>query len=176
MVRDEAYLTASEALRNAVKHAGARRVTVTIHSQLGQLRLTVRDDGKGIDAETMARPAEGHFGPPGMRERAAIVKGDRDVERARRRTEIELRVPGENGVPPDEAVVSVANTRFEAAGAPSRRRPAAFAWPTPLIQVRNASSRGLRDALPRFGIRGASLRMRRQERTHHVHRRRNARE
>ena len=36
--------------------------------------------GKGIDAETMARQqAAGHFGLPGMRERAAIVKGRLDV-------------------------------------------------------------------------------------------------
>ena len=84
---------------------------------------------------------------------------------------------GENGVPRDEAVVSVANTRFEAAGSPIEA-PAGRHWrgQRPPIQVRDASSRGLRDALPRFGIRGASLRMRRQERTHHVHRRRNARE
>ncbi len=37
----------------------------------------------------------GHFGLPGMRERAAIVKGQLDVRSARGGgTEIELRVPG----------------------------------------------------------------------------------
>jgi hypothetical protein len=46
----------------------------------------------------------------------------------------------------------------------------------PPVQARDPSSRGLRDALPRFGIRGASFRMLRQERTYHVHSCRIARE
>jgi signal transduction histidine kinase len=95
MVRDEAYQIAGEALRNAVRHAGARRVTVTIHYEPRQLRLTVRDDGRGIDPETIARQqVEGHFGLPGLRERAAIVNGRLDLRSERGAgTEIELRIP-----------------------------------------------------------------------------------
>jgi signal transduction histidine kinase len=95
VVREEAYRIAGEALRNAVKHARARRITVTIHYEARQLRLTIRDDGKGIDTETMARQVQGHFGLPGMRERAMIVNGQVDVRSERGAgTEIELRVPG----------------------------------------------------------------------------------
>jgi signal transduction histidine kinase len=95
VVRDEAYQIAGEALRNAVKHAGARHVTVTIHYESRQLRLTVRDDGKGIAAEMLARQrVDGHFGLRGMRERAAIVKGRLEVRGViGRGTQIELRVP-----------------------------------------------------------------------------------
>jgi signal transduction histidine kinase/ligand-binding sensor domain-containing protein len=95
VVRDEAYQIAGEALRNAVKHAGARRIAVTIHYESQALRLTVGDDGKGIDAETLARQQAGdHFGVSGMRERAAIVKGRLEVRRAiGGGTLIELRVP-----------------------------------------------------------------------------------
>jgi signal transduction histidine kinase len=95
VVRDEAFRIAGEALRNAVKHAQARHVVITIHYEAWQLRLAVHDDGKGIDAETMARQqAAGHFGLPGMRERAAIVKGQLEVRSAiGAGTEIELRVP-----------------------------------------------------------------------------------
>jgi len=94
-VRDEAYRIAAEALRSAVKHARARHVTVTLHYEPRQFRLVVRDDGKGIDAETLARQqVTGHFGLPGMRERAAIVKGQLEVRSAPGAgTEIELRVP-----------------------------------------------------------------------------------
>jgi nitrate/nitrite-specific signal transduction histidine kinase len=55
----------------------------------------VHDDGQGIDTETMRRQqAAGHFGLPGMRERAAIVKGQLDVRSVPGvGTEIELRVP-----------------------------------------------------------------------------------
>jgi signal transduction histidine kinase len=96
VVRDEAYQIAGEALRNAIKHAHAQHIAVTIHYEPRQLRLTIRDDGTGIDAETLARQqAEGHFGLPGMRERAAIVNGQLEVRSERGAgTEIELRVPG----------------------------------------------------------------------------------
>jgi signal transduction histidine kinase len=96
VVREEAFRIAGEALRNAIKHAHAQHLAVTIHYERRQLRLVIRDDGKGIDAETMARQqVEGHFGLPGMRERAAIVKGQLDVRSERGAgTEIELRVPG----------------------------------------------------------------------------------
>ncbi len=61
----------------------------------------------------MARQeAAGHFGLPGMRERAAIVNGQLDVRSERGAgTEIELARTGENGVPrAGGLVVSVANT------------------------------------------------------------------
>jgi signal transduction histidine kinase len=95
IVREEAFRIASEALRNAIKHAHAQHIGVTIYYERRQLRVVIRDDGKGIDAETMARQqVASHFGLPGMRERAAIVKGQLDVRsEAGAGTEIELRVP-----------------------------------------------------------------------------------
>jgi signal transduction histidine kinase len=96
VVREEAYRIAAEALRNAVKHARARQLTVTIHYEPRQFRLTVRDDGKGMNEQTMQRqqPAA-HFGLPGMRERAAIVGGRLEVRsQIASGTEIELRVRG----------------------------------------------------------------------------------
>jgi signal transduction histidine kinase len=96
VVREEAYRIAGEALRNAVKHAQARRITVTIHYEARQLRLTVRDDGKGMDEETRQRQqTAGHFGLRGMRERATFVRGRLEVRTAiGSGSEIELRVPG----------------------------------------------------------------------------------
>jgi signal transduction histidine kinase len=95
LVRDEAYRIGSEALRNAVKHAAAQRVTVTIYYEPRQFRLTVHDDGKGLDVETMAQQqTPGHFGLPGMRERASIVKGRFEVRSVPGAgTEIEVSVP-----------------------------------------------------------------------------------
>ena len=95
VVREEAYRIGGEALRNAFKHAQARHITVTIHYEARQFRLTVRDDGKGMDAETTRRQqVAGHFGLPGMHERAAIVGGRFDVRTALGSgTEIELCVP-----------------------------------------------------------------------------------
>ena len=58
--------------------------------------MSVRDDGHGMEEETMRRqPPPGHFGLPGMRERAAIVGGRLEVRSAiGSGTEIELRIPG----------------------------------------------------------------------------------
>ena len=95
VVREETFRIAGEALRNAVTHAQARRITVTIHYEPRQLRLTVHDDGRGMDEDTIRRQQRpGHFGLPGMHERAAIVRGRLEVRSAiGSGTAIELRVP-----------------------------------------------------------------------------------
>ena len=86
VVRDEAYRIAGEALRNAFRHAQARRITVEIRYDKRQFRLRVRDDGKGIDEEILRRQPAGHFGLHGMRERAEIVGGQTGgLEQARLR-------------------------------------------------------------------------------------------
>jgi PAS domain S-box-containing protein len=96
VVRDEAYHIAGEALRNAFRHAQARRITVEILYDQRQFRLRVRDDGKGIDEETARRAAAaGHFGLHGMRERAEIVGGQLEIRsRIDSGTEVELSIPG----------------------------------------------------------------------------------
>ena len=95
VVRDEAYRIAGEALRNAFRHAHARRITVEILYDRRQFRLRVRDDGKGIDEEILRRQPADHFGLHGMRERAEVVGGRLEV-RSRRDsgTEVELSIPG----------------------------------------------------------------------------------
>jgi signal transduction histidine kinase len=96
-VRDADYRNAGEAMRNAFRHAQARRITVEIRYGEGQFRLRVRDDGKGLDEETVGRAAAaGHFGLPGMRERAESVGGRLEVRsRIDSGTEVELSIPGE---------------------------------------------------------------------------------
>jgi signal transduction histidine kinase len=96
VVRDEAYRIAGEALRNAFRHAQARRIAVEIEYDKRQFRLRVRDDGKGIDEERVRRAASaGHFGLPGMRERAENVGGRLEVRsRLDSGTEVELSIAG----------------------------------------------------------------------------------
>ena len=48
ILRDEVYRIAGEALRNAFRHAQARQIEVEIRYDEHQLRLRVRDDGKGM--------------------------------------------------------------------------------------------------------------------------------
>jgi signal transduction histidine kinase/ligand-binding sensor domain-containing protein len=92
IVRDETFRIAGEALRNALRHARALRIEVEIVYDRQQLRLRVRDDGKGIDPR-LELP-HGHFGLVGMRERAAVIGGRLTVWSALDAgTEIELTVP-----------------------------------------------------------------------------------
>jgi signal transduction histidine kinase len=72
VVMEETYLIAREALTNAFRHAAACRIEIEVAYGMRQLRIRVRDDGIGIDAEVLARGGvPGHWGMSGMRERAA---------------------------------------------------------------------------------------------------------
>ncbi len=95
MVRDEVYRIACEALRNAVRHAQARKIAVAIQYDEPRFRLRVRDDGRGISEETVERQARvGHFGLPGMRERAEIIGGHVDIwSKLGSGTAVDLSVP-----------------------------------------------------------------------------------
>jgi signal transduction histidine kinase len=96
IVRDEVYRMVLEALRNAFKHAQAKRIEVEIRYDSREFRLRVRDDGKGIDAEILARQGRsGHYGLPGMHERAKLVGGKLAIwSEIESGAEIELTIPG----------------------------------------------------------------------------------
>jgi len=94
VVRDDVYRIAAEALRNAFRHAHARCVEVEIRYDDRQFTLRVRDDGKGIDPAVIEQHEAGHFGLPGMRERAVLVDGHLDVWSEKGvGTEVELTIP-----------------------------------------------------------------------------------
>jgi signal transduction histidine kinase len=95
LVRDEIYRIAAEALRNAFRHAGAERIEVEIRYDPRQLRMRVRDDGRGIDPKILGEGGRpGHHGLPGMTERAKILGGKLAVWSKRDSgTELELTVP-----------------------------------------------------------------------------------
>ncbi len=103
IVRDEVFRIAGEALRNAFRHAAAKQIEVELRYDERQLRVRVRDDGKGIDPEVLrAEGPEGHFGLRGMRERAKLAGGKLTVWSALDAgTEIELTVPAANAYVPD---------------------------------------------------------------------------
>jgi signal transduction histidine kinase len=94
-VRDEIYQIACEALRNAFRHALARRIEVEIRYEDRQFRLRVQDDGKGFDQEAVAGSAHsGHFGLRGMNERAKLLGGNLNVRsEVDSGTQIDLRIP-----------------------------------------------------------------------------------
>jgi signal transduction histidine kinase len=95
LVRDEVHHVAFEALRNAFRHAQARRIEVEIQYGDRQFRLRVRDNGKGIDPKVLSEGGRtGHHGLPGMQERAKLARGKLTVfSRLDSGTEAELTIP-----------------------------------------------------------------------------------
>jgi len=76
IIRDEVYRIASESVRNSFQHSGAARIEVDIHYGEREFRVRIRDNGKGIDPKILERGARvGHYGLPGMHERAKVVGG-----------------------------------------------------------------------------------------------------
>ena len=96
ILRDEVFRIAGEALRNAFRHAEPRQVEVEIRYDDEQFRLRVRDDGKGIDPAVLSRQGDaGHYGLPGMRERAILIGGKLTIwSEVDGGTEVELCIPG----------------------------------------------------------------------------------
>ena len=95
LLRDETYKIAAEALRNAFRHSQARQIEVEIRYDNEQFRLRVRDDGKGVDPAILSsQGSQGHYGLPGMRERATLIGSKLVVwSEVDAGTEVELRVP-----------------------------------------------------------------------------------
>jgi len=85
------YRVAQEALNNAARHSGAKRVEVRLRrAEDGGVALAVADDGRGFAFEESERG----LGIGGMRERALLVGGELTIEsRPGRGTTVRLTVP-----------------------------------------------------------------------------------
>ena len=66
---------AQEAITNAVKHANANHIDVTLNPLSHSVVLTITDDGAGFDPVTRSK-VEGHFGLRGIRTRARSIKAE----------------------------------------------------------------------------------------------------
>ena len=95
IVRDEVYRIVAEALRNAFQHSNANHIEVEIRYAQREMRMRIRDDGKGIDpAIPVHGKMEGHWGLSGMRERAKLLGGNLEVwSELHSGTELELIIP-----------------------------------------------------------------------------------
>jgi signal transduction histidine kinase len=63
-----------ETLTNVARHAKATQVTVSLREKEGKIKLTVKDNGKGITKEEIAHPKS--YGLMGIGERAKILNGN----------------------------------------------------------------------------------------------------
>jgi PAS domain S-box-containing protein len=85
-----------EALTNVVRHSKAKSARVKLQLRNGQLMLTIRDDGLGMDLPTLQKEggAAASLGLRGMEERALAVRGEIQIESIPGRgTQIRARFP-----------------------------------------------------------------------------------
>ncbi|HEY1048253.1 MAG TPA: ATP-binding protein [Prosthecobacter sp.] len=86
-------LIAQEAITNALKHAGPRRITLRLSSEADAITLEVENDGRGFDPAQAPGIQQGHFGLQGMRERMKRIGGTLTIDsRPGRNTMLTARV------------------------------------------------------------------------------------
>ena len=88
------YRIVQEALSNVLRHAGAENVRIRLAGREGQVVAAVQDDGEGFEVPESVDRLDGGLGILGMRERAAIVGGELEIEsEPGRGTIVRLRIP-----------------------------------------------------------------------------------
>jgi PAS domain S-box-containing protein len=91
-VADDLFYICQEALTNVARHARATQVRLRLEVQDGQVRLSIEDNGIGIDPAVAA--AQRSLGLLGMRERALQCAGSVEIEAASPRgTVVVVQVP-----------------------------------------------------------------------------------
>jgi len=94
ILRDDVYRIASEALRNAYRHAQASHIEAEVTYGANEVRLRIRDDGKGIDPQHLSAGRSRHWGLANMRERAEQIGSVLSLwSELGAGTEVELRIP-----------------------------------------------------------------------------------
>jgi signal transduction histidine kinase len=86
---------AHEAVTNAVRHAGARHISIALEFDQAHVRLRVRDDGRGFDPAAALQKVRGeHFGLVGISERTRSLGGEITLtSRPGQGAEIDCRLP-----------------------------------------------------------------------------------
>ncbi|NML18450.1 HAMP domain-containing protein [Azohydromonas caseinilytica] len=74
------YRAAQEGLTNALRHGAAQRIELRLWAEGGELRLRLRDDGRGLPAQWQALP--GHHGLRWLEERVGGLGGRMSVQSA----------------------------------------------------------------------------------------------
>jgi signal transduction histidine kinase len=95
VLQDELYRIGREILRNSFHHARAKKIEVEIRYEVQELRIRFRDDGIGIDPKVLNEGARyGHWGLPGVRERAKLAGAQLDSwSEVGAGTEVQVTVP-----------------------------------------------------------------------------------
>lgn len=93
-VETAVFRIVQEALTNVFRHSEARKVWITLHQRNGLIRVSVLDDGKGIDERIAElRSEQLGVGIGGMKQRAREFGGELRLRNADPGTLLELMIP-----------------------------------------------------------------------------------
>jgi signal transduction histidine kinase len=85
-----------ESLTNIARHAEARSVEILLRRDATHIRLDIKDDGKGFDAEAVG--SKKTFGLLGMRERVIMLHGSLNITSLPGEgTQVSVSIPVEGG-------------------------------------------------------------------------------
>ena len=85
-----------EALTNMFRHSGARNGSISLQENNGSIKVTVRDDGKGIEEQVIQlRPESVGVGIGGMRQRVSELGGSLRLANANPGTIVEVVIPSQ---------------------------------------------------------------------------------
>ena len=93
LLKSNLYLIFKEAVNNAAKHAQATQVTASFTHDDNRLRMTIADNGMGLDPGGSSSSTAGGNGLRNMRARATEMKAELRISGAPEGTTIELVVP-----------------------------------------------------------------------------------
>ena len=95
LIRDGVYSIVRQAIVNALRDCEANNVVVQLLYSATWLRISVHDDGCGVEPEALQRGRERHGGLAAMRAQAEKIGGTLKVwSRPGSGTEVEFHVPG----------------------------------------------------------------------------------
>jgi signal transduction histidine kinase len=93
-IQEQIYLIVREALVNALRYSEATSIEAEVEYQRRQLRVVVRDNGRGIDPRVLGSGRDSRWGLLGMHERARCIGAQLRVwSRQGAGTELEISVP-----------------------------------------------------------------------------------
>jgi signal transduction histidine kinase len=70
---------AQEATTNAVRHAKASKIVISLSYQPKELVMRICDDGIGFDQNTVMNIDQGHFGLRGLRSRVKRLNAELEI-------------------------------------------------------------------------------------------------
>lgn len=95
-MRYEIFALVNEALANAAKHAGAKNVRVDLTSDPSEIRIVIRDDGRGFPFRgtyDLAQLSQMRRGPLTLKERIASLGGNLIIESHPTGATLDIRLP-----------------------------------------------------------------------------------